>query len=64
MCHEGDISLAPTENYLFIKSVIGSKKPIALAVNCRISTASNCVHFPMRVVVVYHVEISMSTPAN
>jgi len=52
------------KNYLFFKSIIGSKKSIALAINCRGSTATNCIHFPVCIVIVYHVKISMSTSAN
>lgn len=48
-------------SYLFCKSIIGSKKSIALAINCRGSTATNCIHFPVCIVIVYHVKISMST---
>jgi hypothetical protein len=35
-----------------------------LAINCRGSTATNCIHFPVGIVIVYHVKISMSTSAN
>ena len=52
------------KNYLFCKSIIGSKKSIALAINCRGSAATNCIHFPVCIVIVYHVKISMSTSAN
>lgn len=49
--------------YLFVEPVIWSKKSIALAVDGRRSTPSNCVHFPVGVVIVYHVEVTKSTSA-
>lgn len=51
-------------HYLFVVFVIWSKKSIALAVNSRRGTSTNCVHFPMCVVIVHHMEVAMSTPAN
>ena len=50
--------------HLFAESIIGCKKPIALAVDGWISTPSNGIHFPMGVVIVYHMEVSMSTSAS
>ena len=50
--------------YLLAKSVIGCNKSVALAIDGRVSTSSNRIHFPMGVVIVHHMEISMSTSAD
>ena len=49
--------------YLLAKPVIWCKKPVPLAVNGRVSTPTNGIHFPMSVVIVNHVKIPMPTPA-
>ena len=51
-------------NYLFEDVVIGSKKPIALTVNRWSCTPTNCVHLPMRIIIIYHMKIPMPTSAN
>lgn len=48
--------------YLFGKRVCRGKEPIALAVNSRVSTSTNCIHHPVSIIVVYNVEITVSTP--
>lgn len=50
-------------NYLFCKRINWCKIPVPLAVDSRASAPANRVHLPMGVVVVHHVEVSMSTPA-
>ena len=50
-------------SYLFSKRVQRSEVSVTLAVNCGISTASNCIHYPVGIVIVNHVEIPMSAPA-
>lgn len=47
-----------------MESVIWCKKSIALAIDSWGSTAANCIHVPMCVVIVYHMEISKSTSAK
>lgn len=49
--------------YLFAVSAIRCKKTVALAVDGGGSAPSNGIHFPMGVVIVHHMEVSMSTPA-
>lgn len=51
-------------SHLFVVFVVGSKKPIALAVNSWRCTSTNCVHFPMCVVIIHHMEVPMSTSAK
>lgn len=46
--------------YLFTEPDVGCNKSIALAVDGRVSTPSNGVHFPMGVVIVDHMEIPVS----
>lgn len=50
--------------HLLAESVIRSKKSIALAVNCRLRASPNSVHFPVRVVVIHHMKIAVSTSVN
>jgi len=50
--------------YLFAESVIGCNKPIALTIDGWVCTSSNGVHFPVGVVIVHHMKISMPTPAT
>lgn len=50
--------------YLLGKRVFRGKISIALAVNGGFSTSTNGIHFPMCVVIVYHVEVPMPTPAT
>lgn len=49
--------------YLLGKRVNRSIVSVALAVNGGVSTSTNSIHFPVSVVIVHHVKISMSTPA-
>lgn len=51
-------------SHLLVVSVIGSKKSVALAVYSWSSAATNCIHFPVGVVIVHHMEITMPTSAN
>lgn len=51
-------------SHLLAIGCVRSEKPIALAVDGGRRTPTNGVHFPMRVVIVHHVEISMPAPAN
>ena len=50
--------------YLLAISVIACNKSVALAINSRISTSSNGIHFPVGVVIVHHMEVPQSTSAN
>ena len=54
-------SLGP---HLFAELDVRSNKSIALAVDGWVSTPSNSIHFPVRVVVVDHMEIPMPTSEN
>lgn len=47
--------------YLFAEPYIRCGKPIPLAIDSGVCTASNGVHLPMGVVIVHHMEISMPT---
>jgi len=49
--------------YLLGKRVNRSIVSVALAVNGGVCTSTNSIHFPMSVVIVHHVKVSMSTPA-
>jgi len=48
--------------YLFAEPDVWGKEPVPLAVDGRICTPTNCIHFPVGVVVVHHMEIPVSTP--
>lgn len=48
--------------YLFSKRVSRGKEPIALAVDGRVSTSTNCIHYPVSIIIVYNMEIPVSTP--
>lgn len=48
--------------YLFGKRVCWGKKPIALAVDGWVSTSTNRIHYPVCVIVVYNMEITVPTP--
>ena len=50
--------------YFFAECPVRGSKSISLAVDCRVSTASNGIHFPMSVVIVHHMEVAMSASAN
>lgn len=50
--------------YFFAERPVRGSKSISLAVDCRVSTASNGIHFPMSVVIVHHMEVAMSASAN
>jgi hypothetical protein len=50
--------------HLFTEPDVRCYKSVALAVDGWASTPSNGVHFPMGVVIVDHMEISMSTSEN
>lgn len=50
--------------YLFAESNIRSKESIALAIDSGISTTTNCIHFPVSIVIVHHMKITMSTSAS
>lgn len=49
--------------YLLRKGVGWSSVSVALAVDSGLCTSTNGIHLPVSVVVVHHMEISMSTPA-
>ena len=49
--------------YLLGKRVSRSIVSVALAVDGGVSTSTNSIHLPVSVVIVHHVEISMSTTA-
>lgn len=49
--------------YLLCKGVGWSSVSVALAVDSGLCTSTNGIHLPVSVVVVHHMEISMSTPA-
>jgi hypothetical protein len=51
-------------SYLLTEPDVGRNKSIALAVDGRVSTPSNGVHFPMGVVIVDHMEIPVSASEN
>ncbi|MFS8014913.1 hypothetical protein Hanom_Chr15g01350271 [Helianthus anomalus] len=51
-------------SHLFSERVNRGKVSVSLAVNSRIRTATDSIHFPVRVVVIYNVEIPMPTPAS
>ena len=48
--------------YLFIKSGIRSEKSIALTVYRRRSTSTDSIHFPVCIIIVHYMEISMPAP--
>ena len=50
--------------HLFVENIIWCKKSVALAIDGGSSTATNCIHFPMGVVIVHHMEVSVSTSAT
>lgn len=50
--------------YLLSKPNIGCKKPISLAINCWSSTPTNRIHFPMSVIIVHYMKISMPAPVQ
>jgi len=52
-----------SNKHLFGKGVCRCRESIALTVDCGVCTAPNCVHFPVSVVIVYHMEVSMPAPA-
>lgn len=58
------IHLKKIEAYLLSKWVYWGKKSIPLTVDSRTSTTTNSIHFPVCVVVVHYMEVSMPTPAN
>ena len=49
--------------YLFCKRIDWCKISVALAVDGGACTSTNSIHFPVSVVIVHHMEISMSAPA-
>ena len=49
--------------YLFGKGVERGQVSVSLAVNGGICTASNSIHFPVGVVIVHYMEVTMSTSA-
>jgi hypothetical protein len=49
--------------YLFGKRVSRGIVSVTLAVDCRVSTTTNSIHLPVSIVIVHHMEISMSTTA-
>ena len=49
--------------YLLCKAVVRCSISVALAVDGRLSTSTNCIHLPVRVVVVHHMEVPVPTPA-
>lgn len=52
-----------SNKHLFGKGVCRCRESIALTVDCGVCTAPNCVHFPVSVVIVYLMEVSMPAPA-
>ena len=48
--------------YLFVKPGIRSEKSIALAVYRRRSTSTDGIHFPVSIIIVHNMEISMPAP--
>lgn len=48
-------------NYLFAESDIRSQESVALAIDGGISTPTNSIHFPVSIVIVHHMEVTMST---
>jgi len=50
--------------YLFGKGICRGKVSIALAIDGGVCTSANGIHFPVGVVIVHHMEISMSTSVN
>lgn len=52
------------EAYLFGKWVCGGKVSVPLAVDCRLCTSTNCIHFPVSVVIVHHMKVTMTTPTS
>lgn len=48
--------------YLLSKTISRGKEPISLTVDGRVSTSTDCIHHPVSVIVVYHVEVSMPAP--
>lgn len=47
---------------LFSERIVRSKISVALAVNGGISTATNSIHLPVSVVIVYYMKITMPAP--
>lgn len=50
--------------YLFAEPYVWGKKPVSLAVYGGVRTPSNCIHFPVCVVVVHHMKIPVSASAT
>lgn len=50
------------EWYLLSKTVSRGEEPVSLTVDGRISTSTDRIHFPVSVVVVYYVEVTMPAP--
>lgn len=48
--------------YLLGKGICRSKVAVALAVDGWLSTSTNCVHLPVGVVIVHHMEVTMPAP--
>lgn len=48
-----------SNKYLFGKGVYRCCEAIAFTIDGRVCTAPNCVHFPVSVVIVYQMEVSM-----
>lgn len=49
--------------HLFAESVIWCSKSVPLAIDGWGSTPPNCIHFPMGVVIVHHMEVPVPTSA-
>ena len=48
--------------YLLCKRIDWCKISVALAVDGGACTSTNCIHFPVGVVIVHHMEVSVSAP--
>jgi len=48
--------------YLLGETVSRGKEPVSLTIDGRVSTSTNCIHFPVSVIIVYYVKVSMPAP--
>jgi len=60
--NRGKSQSSPTN--LFEGMIIRSKKSIPLAIDCWSSTPSYGIHFPLCVIIVHHMEVSIPTSTD
>lgn len=57
-----NIKVKNCNTHLFLNHIVGRKKPVPLTINCWRSTPTNRIHFPMCIIIVYYMKISMPAP--